>query len=90
MNAQQENILDDAILLALSANHTRFGLGAGAIRLQARAFGGGRATEEEVAGRLEYLTEKGLAEEVDKTVHKSLRAWKISDGGRRYLDEHNL
>ena len=41
MNAQQENILDDAILLALSANHTRFGLGAGAIRLQARAFGGG-------------------------------------------------
>jgi hypothetical protein len=39
---------------------------------------------------LEYLTEKGLAEEVDKTVHKSLRAWKISDGGRRYLDEHNL
>jgi hypothetical protein len=44
----------------------------------------------EAVGRLEYLTAKGMAQEVAKVLGKANRCWKITDAGRRHLDEQGF
>lgn len=82
MTPQQEERADKAILDVLCANNTRFGLSAAAISIYADT----GFTPEQTTDRLEYLTQKKLAVEVQKTVHAAARVWKITDEGRRYLD----
>ena len=82
--------LDNALLIELYANNTLYGLPASALRPAVREHGGGCPSESEVVDRLEYLTGKNLVVEIRKTVHVALRAWKITDAGRRYIDENNL
>ena len=82
-------LLDNALLKVLDANNTTWGLQAPALRLFAREFGFNPSPEQTVS-RLEYLTEKGMAREVPKALNKANRAWKISDAGRRYLDEQGF
>jgi hypothetical protein len=79
----------NCILSFLRKGHSRFGLEVPAIRVNV-APEGYAATPDEIADRLEYLASKGLAEEVPKVMAQADRAWKITDAGRRYLDEHNL
>ena len=78
----------NAILRVLGANRSRFGLEPRAFPIYLNVYGF-YPTGKELEERLEYLTMKGLAEEPPKTIG-STRAWKITDAGRRYLDEHNL
>lgn len=89
MNDTDEQ-LDHGLLKSLEANNTQFGLPAQALRLIVRTEWGVPATEERVTARLEYLADKGLAAEVTRVLHKAKRAWKITDAGRRYVDEQNL
>ena len=87
--ASNTELFDQAILQILNANNARFGLQASAVRLFVRPHGF-QPSEEEVIDRLEYLAGKGLAVEVPRRIHKTYRAWKISDAGRQYLDDNNL
>jgi len=85
----QTELLDNEILLVLSANNTRYGLEVLPIIVFLRP-AGLRPLTNHVLERMEYLTDKGLVCEVAKTIGKSNRAWKITDAGRDYLDQHNL
>jgi hypothetical protein len=87
-NTQLE-LFAGAVLKVLDANNTRFGLTTPALRLLVRQFGF-NPTEEETKDALEYLAGKRLVEEKPKALGKANRMWKITDEGRRYLDEHNL
>jgi hypothetical protein len=89
MNDTDEK-LDNGLLKSLEANNTQFGLAAQALGLIVRTEWGLPATEEQVTERLEYLADKGLAAEVRRVLHKANRVWKITDAGRRYVDEQNL
>ena len=89
MNTQRLEQFRDALLKVLEANNTRFGLQAAALALMARQFGFS-ATEAEAEDQLEYLTEKGMAAPVAKEMNRAARAWKITEAGRQYLDEHGL
>jgi hypothetical protein len=82
-------LFDQALLQVLQANTTRFGLTAKALCVFCRAQGF-EPEEEETLDRLEYLVGKGLAAEMPKLIDKSMRVWKITDAGRRYLDESTL
>jgi hypothetical protein len=82
-------LFDQAILQVLQANNTRFGLTAQAIGTFCRAYGFAPEAKETL-DRLEYLAGKNLASEAPKIINKSVRAWKITDAGRQYLDDNNL
>jgi hypothetical protein len=88
MNAAQQELFDLAILRVLVANHTRFGLSAAAVVHLLPQFGFPNPGDALVLDRIEYLVSKGLAEEVLKQVSKTNRAWRASDKGRQYEDEH--
>ncbi len=88
MNAAQQELFDLAILRVLVANHTRFGLNVAAVCHLMAMFGFPSPNSDTVLARLEYLTGKGLAEEVLKQVSKTNRAWRVTDQGRQYEDEH--
>ena len=78
----------EAVLTILRNNRTRFGLEASAIAVFVKPLGF-YPNGNDTVDRLEYLVMKGLAEELVKNIG-STRAWRITDAGRRYLDEHNL
>jgi hypothetical protein len=82
-------LFDQAILQVLDANNARYGLQAAAVCLFVRPHGF-QPSEVQVLERLEYLSGKGLAAEVPRRIHKTYRAWKITDPGRQYLDDNNL
>jgi hypothetical protein len=82
-------LFDNALLRVLDANNTPWGLQAPALGMFTHEFGFTPSAAETV-GRLEYLTGKGMAQEVAKVLSKANRAWKITDAGRRYLDEQGL
>jgi len=79
-------LFDNALLKVLDANNALWGLQAPALCMFTREFGFAPAAAESVQ-RLEYLTGKGMVQEVPKTLNKANRAWKITEAGRRYLDE---
>jgi hypothetical protein len=85
----QLELFAGAVLKVLDANNTQFGLGMPAIRLLVRQFAF-NPTEAETINAMEYLAGKGLVEQAPKVLVRINRAWKITDGGRQYLDDHNL
>jgi hypothetical protein len=89
INPPNIELFDQAILLVLQSNNTRFGLTAQALCTFCRAYGF-QSEEKETLDRLEYLAGKNLAAEVPKIIDKTFRAWKITAAGRQYLDDNNL
>lgn len=88
MTPEQQELFDLAILRVAVANHSRFGLNVAAITHLIGMYGFPSADGAVVLERVEYLTSKGLLEEVLKVVNKTNRAWRVSDKGRQYEDEH--
>jgi hypothetical protein len=86
---EKTELFDTALLRVLDANNTQWGLQAPALGMFAREFGFSPSASE-TASRLEYLTGKGMVEEVPKVLSKANRAWKITAAGRRYLDEQGF
>lgn len=95
MTPQQKEDFRLAILRVLDANRTRYGLGIVAIAHAVRAFafsaanfqGEVKAFHDAIADELQYLGDKGMTEEALKVISKDNRAWRITEGGIRYLDE---
>lgn len=88
MTPQQQELFDLAILRVLVANHSRFGLNIEAICHLMGMFGFKSPAAEKVSERVEYLTGKGMLEEVLKIVNKTNRAWRVTEAGRQHEDEH--
>jgi hypothetical protein len=86
---EKTELFDTALLRVLDANNTQWGLQAPALGLFTREFGFARSPAETIS-RLEYLTGKAMLQEVPKILSKANRAWKITDAGRRYLDEQGF
>jgi hypothetical protein len=88
----KENIpaFDHAILWIMLANNSRFGLSAEVVVSFVRPRGFVLAEAADALDRLEYLADKGLAEELKMKIHTADRYWKITDAGRQYCDEHHL
>jgi hypothetical protein len=86
---KKTELFDNALLKVLDANNTPWGLQAPALCMFAREFGFA-PSEPETVSRMEYLTAKGMAREVPKELSRANRLWKITDAGRRYLDEQGL
>lgn len=78
----------NTVLRVLGANKNPYGLELRAFPVYLNVYGF-HPTGAELEGRLEYLAMKGMVFEPPKTMG-STRAWKITDAGRLYLDEHNL
>jgi hypothetical protein len=85
----QLELFANAVLKVLEANNTQFGLTTPAIRLIIRQFAF-NPSEDETINALEYLSGKRLVEAAPKVLVKINRAWKITNAGRQYLDDHNL
>jgi len=90
MNTTKE-ILHAALLKLMDANRTRFGLQAATLVLQLR----GEAIiagKDEVVQALDYLGSRTppLVEETRPEIDRENRAWKITEAGIRYVDEHSL
>lgn len=68
MNSQQKELFRLALLRALHANQTRFGLSAEALRHLVSPFGFHRLDARETERELLYLEDKGLIVELAKTV----------------------
>ena len=88
MNPEQQELFDLAILRVLDRNRTRFGITAGNIRILMAEFGFHGPNPDTVKDRIDYLTGKGLVEEVNKEVNKSNRCWRITDAGIEHVDKH--
>jgi hypothetical protein len=86
---EKTELFDNALLKILDANNTPWGLQAQALCMFCRELGFAPSAGEAV-GRLEYLTAKGMAHEVAKVLGKANRCWKITDAGRRYMDEQGF
>jgi hypothetical protein len=86
---EKTELFDNALLKILDANNTPWGLQAPALCMFTRELGFAPSAAEAVC-RLEYLTAKGMAQEVAKVLSKANRAWKITDAGRRHLDEQGF
>jgi hypothetical protein len=82
-------LFDTALLRVLDANNTQWGLQAPALSMFTREFGFAPSPADTVS-RLEYLIGKGMVQEVPKVLSKANRAWKITDAGRRHLDEQGF
>jgi hypothetical protein len=82
-------LFDNALLKVLDANNTPWGLQAPALCMFTRELGFAPSAAEAIS-RLEYLIVKGMAQEVPKVLGKANRSWKITDAGRRHLDEQGF
>jgi len=87
-------LFDLAVLRVLDANRTRFGLGIVALGHNIVSFSfkpeqgdSGKEFFNLIADRIEYLMNKGMIEEVKKTLSSENRAWRITSGGIKYVDE---
>jgi hypothetical protein len=90
MNTTKE-IFHGALLKIMDTNRTRFGLQAATLALLLR----GEAivvSKEEVVQALDYLGSRTppLIEETRPEINRENRAWKITEEGIRYVDQHGL
>lgn len=85
--AQYREILQEAILRTLDANHTQFGLNAGAISVFVRMDGFPHATPEVIGTELDYLSEKGFVQVAGKPLEPANRHWRRTAAARDYLSE---
>jgi hypothetical protein len=88
MTPAQQELLDLAILKVAVANHARYGLTAAAFTHLLPQFGFNNPGDALVLDRIEYLIGKGLLEESSKLIGKANRAFKVTEAGRIYEDEH--
>jgi len=94
MTPEQKELFRLSILRVLDANRTRFGIGIVALGHHLNIFGFNIATfkgdvqafHDAIADELQYLCDKGLAEEALKVVSKENRAWRITTDGIAYID----
>ena len=86
MNAEQKELLREAVLRVLDMNRTRFGLPATAIRLHVGQFGFPGASVEQIQEEADYLVGKGLAREVLKIISREITNWQITQEGIAFLD----
>lgn len=89
MKPAQQELFDLAILRVLDANRTRYGLTAAAIGHLIAEFGFAAPEAGEVLDRIDYLVRKKLVEEVTKLVGAANRAWRITEAGLQFVDEHS-
>ena len=85
MNPQQRELFRRALLEALDANGTRFGLGVSALRVHLGPFGFPGAATADIEAEITYLQDKALVTEVTKQVSPELRSWRLTAQGRDYL-----
>jgi hypothetical protein len=88
MSPAQTELFDLAVLQVLAANRTRYGLTQRAVSHLLAEFGFPSPDGEVLADRVDYLTRKGLAEEVQKTVNLANRTWRITEAGLNHVDTH--
>ena len=90
MNTNKE-ILHHALLKILDANRTRFGMQVVPLLLHLRGLAIA-ASKDEIIQALDYLAsrEPALAEETRPEINRENRAWRITNDGIRYADQHNL
>lgn len=85
MSARETENLRRAILNVLDANKTRFGLGLDGVTLFVSNFGFQSIESKTVEPEIQYLAEKGLVGEIDKTVSPENRRWRITAAGRDFI-----
>jgi hypothetical protein len=85
LGSRERENLRRAALQVLDANGGRFGLGIDGITMFTAGFGFSDLEASTLEPELEYLSDKGLIAEVDKTVSPENRAWKITANGRDFL-----
>lgn len=84
MNAEELELLREAILRVLAANKTPFGVPIEAVRLRVYHLGFS-VDRDQLLPELDYLVDKGLVALKDKTISPEVRAWRITAAGRDYL-----
>lgn len=81
MTPAQREQLRLSILRYLSANPTRFGMGAQLLR-QYLVAEGSPADDASLDAELLYLSDKGLIQEAAKPISPEMRSWRITATGR--------
>lgn len=92
MNAEQEQLLDEAILRILDENDQRFGLGANALSHLVGRFGF-TVDKDAIVRRMEYMadTDIGYVRQVDKgNFNTAARTWRITAKGTNHLREQGV
>lgn len=74
-----------AILKVAQANESRFGLGVDAFKLHVAAYGFTSVSAADVRREAEYLADKKLLREVNKTLSPENRVWQLTAEGRDYI-----
>ena len=90
MTDEQIQLFRHGILNVLLAGDCTVGLGINTLLVGVRALGFPSATKEEALAHVEYLQQHEFVTLVPKEINRVLRAWRISDRGRRYADEHGI
>jgi DNA-binding PadR family transcriptional regulator len=86
-DAKRREILQQAILRVLDANHTRFGLDLDAVTLWTSNEGFPQLKDQQVERELEYLEEKKFVETARKELEPAHRVWKLTAAGRDFLSQ---
>lgn len=84
MNPAEREQVRLSLLRYLAANRTAYGLPVGALR-QYLATEGTLLEAETVAAEMQYLTDRGLSEEIQKRLSPEIRCWRITADGRDLL-----
>lgn len=85
MSAEQRELFRLAVLNVMSANDTRFGLTAGAVKHMTVLFGFPEPGIDEVNQAIRYLESGGLLEPIVKTISPENRPWRITKAGIDFL-----
>lgn len=87
MKSAELPLLRRATLQVLEANPARFGLRVSAIRTHLRAFGMHKVSEVELESSMGLLEEQGMIAAIADPLSPGVRAWRITDEGRSFLEE---
>jgi len=94
MKPEEKELFRAALLRVMDANRTRFGMTSVALAFHLASFGftpavcgGEQKFHELVLDEIGYLADKGMLEEVTKTLSRENRAWRITAAGIAFVDE---
>ena len=87
MKSDALQILRRAALQVLEANPARYGLRVSVIRVHLRAFGLHKVSEVELESSMGLLEEQGMIAAIADPLSPGVRAWRITDEGRSFLEE---
>jgi hypothetical protein len=96
MNPESKELFRLALLRVLDANQTRYGLSLVAMGHHLTQFsfgvanfkGDAAAFHAAIEEEIQYLADKGLAEEALKVISRENRAWRITRAGVAFVDSH--